>query len=110
MKRKQLLCLLSVLFCLTAAMFSAALLQPRQRTPQTLLSAAEQTELFRFPKSILEATVEDLMLVEGVGQKRAEDIWLYVNSHQLDSMEQLLEVEGIGEETLQALKKYFYLF
>ena|GEM_PF-2563567 len=50
------------------------------------------------------------MLVEGVGRQRAAAILQYLNSHELKSMEQLLEVEGIGEDTLKAIKKYFYLF
>ena len=110
MKHKTLLCSLSLLFCLTAAMFAAGLSEPKQRPPQTLLTEREQQELVRLPKPILEATEGDLMLVEGVGRQRAAAILQYLNNHELESMEQLLEVEGIGEDTLKAIKKYFYLF
>lgn len=110
MKKQGLLCTVSLLFCLTAAAFAVVCSEPKQRAPQTLLSEQEQQELFRLPKSILEASEEDLMLVEGVGKTRAQAIWQYVHSHELHSMEQLLEVEGIGEDTLSAIEKYFYLF
>lgn len=110
MKKKGILCMVSLLFCLTSAMWFTILTEPKQMTPQTLLSKERQEELYRFPKSILEATEGDFLLVEGVGRKRASMIYTYVQSHSMMSMEQLLEVEGVGEATLKTLKKYFYLF
>ena len=74
MKHKTMLCRLSLLFSLTAALFSAVLSEPKQRPPQTLLSEREHQELVRLPKPILEATEGDLMLVEGVGRQRAAAI------------------------------------
>ena len=48
-----------------------------------------------FPMNINDATAEDLMEAEGGGEKRAH-------------VDQLLEIDGIGEKTLQALEELFY--
>ena len=110
MKSKGLLCSVSLLFCLLAAVLFTILTEPKQTAPQTLLSTEQREQLYRFPKSILEATEEDLMLLDGIGRTRAQAIYSYIQSHNLTSMEQLLEVEGVGDDCLRTLQKYFYLF
>ena len=109
-RRSNVLCLLAAACCLTAVLFLSVLLQPKQTAPQTLLTESQQEELLRFPKSILEATEEDLMLLDGIGRVKAREIRSYLQTHSIQSMEQLLEVDGVGEDTLKDLKKYFYLF
>ena len=49
------------------------------------------------------------MAVEGIGEATAEAILRYLDSHQLRSMEQLTQIDGIGEQKLAALKEYFTL-
>lgn len=97
-----LLCALGIILCFVIG-------QTKTIAPQLLLSADQRQELFRFPKSILEASKEDLLQVEGIGEKRADAILSYASSQKLHSMEQLQNIDGIGEELLHQLEKYFYL-
>ena len=109
-RRSNVLCLLAVVCCLTAVSFLSVLLQPKQTAPQTLLTESQQEELLRFPKSIAEATEEDLMLLDGIGRVKAREILSYLQTHSIQSMDQLLEIDGVGEDTQKDLEKYFYLF
>ena len=57
---------------------------------------------------INQATAEQLMQVEGIGEKRAQQILQYLyRKGGIAQMEQLLEIDGIGEELLQRLKEQF---
>ncbi len=110
MKKNDLLCVMAVVLCLTAALLFSMLLKPKQAAPQTLLSESQQEDLLRFPKSLYDATEEDLLMMDGIGREKAAEILAYVQTYEIHSMEQLLEIEGIGTDTLETLKKYFYLF
>ena len=53
------------------------------------------------------ATVEDLMQVDGIGEKTAEKIIAYRNKiGKYTFIEQLLDVEGVGEKKLENWKLY----
>ncbi|MBQ8598749.1 MAG: helix-hairpin-helix domain-containing protein [Oscillospiraceae bacterium] len=108
-RKKNLLCAAAVLFCLLALGCISRWLLPEVSTPQALLTEEQQEELHRFPKSILEATEADLLCVEGIGEKRAKTILLYLQSHEIKSMEQLGKIKGIGDSAVTKLKKYFYV-
>lgn len=59
------------------------------------------------PVSLNTATKEELMRLEGLGEKTAEKILAYRDSHGgFDSVEELLNVEGVGEKKLAAWKPY----
>ena len=63
----------------------------------------------KFPMNINQADAEDLMQVEGIGQKRAQSILDYRNHKgRISSMEELLEIDGIGEVLLSRLSEKFY--
>lgn len=63
----------------------------------------------KFPMNINQADAEDLMQVEGVGEKRAQSILDYRNQKgKISSMEELLEIDGIGEVLLSRLSEKFY--
>ena len=63
----------------------------------------------KFPMNINQADAEDLMQVEGVGEKRAQSILDYRNQKgKISSMEELLEIDGIGEVLLNRLSEKFY--
>lgn len=68
------------------------------------------TTKIEFPMDINEADKAALMSVSGIGEKLAESIEEYINSHRpITNMDMLLEVNGIGEGKLNDLKKYFYV-
>lgn len=108
-RKKKLLCTAAVLFCLLALGGIGHWLLPEVSTPQALLTQEQQEELYRFPKSILEATEADLLCVEEIGEKRAKIILLYLQNHEIKSMEQLVNIKGIGDSAVTKLKKYFYV-
>ena len=50
------------------------------------------------------ATVEELTAIEGISRKAAEDIAVYRNITPITELEQLLDIEGIDESTLELIK------
>ena len=64
----------------------------------------------RFPMDINTATMQDLMQVKGIGEKKAQDILDYRQRRgRIKTMQELTEVKGIGEKTLQKLCQMFYV-
>lgn len=62
-----------------------------------------------FPMNINQATAEDLMEADQIGEKRAQDILDFIAARGgISDMDELLEIEGIGEATLAGLKELFY--
>lgn len=69
----------------------------------------ETSSQTKFPMNINQADAEDLMQVEGIGEKRAQSILDYRNQKgRISSMEELLEIDGIGEVLLSRLSEKFY--
>lgn len=63
-----------------------------------------------FTISLNTATVQDLMRLNGLGKVTAERIVAYRNEHGLFySVDELLEVDGIGEKKLDAWRPYLTL-
>lgn len=59
-------------------------------------------------RDINTATVEDLVQVKGIGQKRAELILKYISSRgRIEDMKELLEIKGIGQSTLEKIEELF---
>ena len=53
------------------------------------------------------ATVEDLVQVDGIGEKTAEKIIAYRTEHgAFKSVDDLLNISGIGEKKLEQMKPY----
>lgn len=70
-------------------------------------SAAEE-ELSRRKTDINSATAYDLEQVEGIGPATSQKILDYIALHSpISDMDELLEVDGIGETKLERLKYYF---
>ena len=62
------------------------------------------------PISLNRATQTELETLPGIGEKKAQAILAYRNAHgRFRSCEELLEVEGIGEATLEGLLPYLTL-
>jgi len=75
------------------------------------LSSDELTKIeVNFPIDLNFATKEELMGIDGIGEKTALKIIEYRNkSGCFNSLEDLLNVDGIGEKTLEKLKSYIYI-
>lgn len=85
-------------------------LAPATVTRSTTVTVATPTTTAAFTVSLNSATAEELMKLPGLGEKTAEKIIAYRNSHSgFASVEQLLEVEGIGEKKLAQWAPYLTL-
>jgi len=70
----------------------------------TVLLAAASGNLMDINK----ATVEDLVTVKGIGQKKAEKIVSFITERGgLSSMDDLTEVKGVGPKLLEEIKRHF---
>lgn len=59
------------------------------------------------PVELNSATKEELMGLPGIGESRAEAIIAYREAHgAFTEVDELTEVEGIGEKTLEKLREY----
>ena len=71
------------------------------------MNAAERLAL-EMPIDLNRATLEDLMLVSGIGERTAEKIVAYRNEvGPFKAVEDLKKVPGIKERKLSQLRKYF---
>ncbi len=56
------------------------------------------------------ASAEEWQKLPGIGEQRACDITAYVEAHgPLEKLEDLLEVQGIGEKTLEKIRPYLLI-
>lgn len=120
--------LLAVLSVAGLLLFELAL-SPKARYPLTVTRVQQVQQVLRgeevqqgegvlvpygegeasFPMNINQATAEDLMEADQIGEKRAQDILDFIAARGgISDMDELLEIEGIGEATLAGLKELFY--
>ena len=70
---------------------------------------AAQSLALDLPMDINKASVEDLVLVPGIGEKTAERIInLRVTKGRFHSLDELMELSGIRDKKFGKLKKYFF--
>lgn len=79
--------------------------EPGEPAKPAVLGAYPELEGVRIDLNT--AGAADLERLPGIGPKKAQDITAYVRENgPLSSVEQLLEVKGIGEKTLENLRPY----
>lgn len=54
-------------------------------------------------------TFEDLVMIPGIGEKKAEDILTFREKHGFKSKTDLMKIKGIGQKTYDKIEEYFYL-
>ncbi len=77
------------------------------------ITTSKTTEYIRhvsYPIDINQADYDDLVQIKGIGQVMADKILSYRNSvGTISNIDMLLNIDGIGNATLQNLKKYLYV-
>lgn len=56
--------------------------------------------------NVNEATVAELMMLPGIGAARAKEIREYAEAHPFQSVEELTNIKGIGEKSLEKLRPF----
>lgn len=85
-----------------------AVIEPEETTSETENKiAAVKADAPDYPLNINTATLEELMTIDGLGEKKACAIIEY-REHigRYKSVEQITEIEGFGEETYKAVAGY----
>jgi len=57
--------------------------------------------------TVSEATIFNFMEIKGIGEKTANRIIEYRDSHELTSIDDLIKVKGIGKKKLERIKTFF---
>ncbi|HNT51786.1 MAG TPA: helix-hairpin-helix domain-containing protein [Candidatus Syntrophosphaera sp.] len=74
------------------------LISPQVAQPQQLMAAVQQDQPVQI--DIRSATKDELILLPGIGEKRAQDILDHRRTKPFASLRDLLEIKGIGPKTL----------
>jgi competence protein ComEA len=73
-------------------------------------SSSETLQTFTFPVDVNLVTFDELCAIDGIGERTAEKILAFRNSvGRITSLEQLSEISGIGDKTVQHLREYLYV-
>lgn len=109
---QKILIFLSVFSIIGAVMYYSGLsgiyANKREAEQATLEKAVEKDSLVQI--DIRTAGAEELLLLPGIGEKRAADIIAYRQTKKFESAEELLNVKGIGAKTFLNLKSMLLPF
>lgn len=56
--------------------------------------------------NVNEASVAELTMLPGIGAKRAQEIQEYAQAHPFESVDELVNIKGIGEKSLEKLRPF----
>jgi competence protein ComEA len=100
----------ALLFFCALGLLGLALTQLNAVLPQSKLDVKQEEKLEQAVKTdkiikidIRTANQDELILLPGIGEKRAQDIIDYRTAHPFQSVNDLLEIKGIGPKTLAKL-------
>ena len=113
---KKLLLVLSI-FIVGISIFLIINTLNNNRTNSTLFVTKETSTIINqsenisnFPKNINFITKDELMQIDGIGEKTATKILDYrLQNKGFKNINELLNIDGIGEKTLLKLKNYLYV-
>jgi len=88
--------------------FSAVYAKRNETDKTTLKQATQQDSIIRI--DIRTADKDELILLPGIGEKRAQDIIAYRQSKQFESTEELLNIKGIGAKTFLKMQPMLMQF
>ncbi len=75
--------------------------------PIQILDSEEHEEAVCFPLNINTASEEDLINIPGIGPSKASTIWNYIENYgPLQSIDQMIDIPGVGATTLESLRPY----
>lgn len=74
-----------------------------------LAQAASASTAFTGKLNVNTATVDELAQLPGIGASKAEAIVVYRTAHPFKTVEELLEVKGIGPKMFEAMKDHVKL-
>ena len=60
-----------------------------------------------FSITVKDATILDFMEIKGIGEKTANRLIEYRDSHELQSINDLIKVKGVGKKKLERIKIFF---
>ena len=86
-----------------------------EQIPETACNAPQnlflsKTPGFNYPLNLNQATKEELESLPGIGPGKAEDILAYREAFgPFSSLDDLLEIEGIGQKTLDSLREFLII-
>lgn len=96
-----------VLFTFAIVSTTPAMAAGKKKAEETMKKATEATKALPTGKiNINSASKEDLMMLPGIGDVKAEAIMKARKKLNFKSVDDLVGVPGIGEKTLEAIKPY----
>ncbi len=111
--KKLFIVLVIFIVCVATIAIVASLSIKRNQQPQYYVNNntdSSTPQINDFPIDINKATKDELILINGIGEKTAESIISYREKiGKFTNLNQLLNIEGIGEKTLETLKQYLIL-
>ena len=102
--------LIVMLFVFFIALFGCLFMLYEQKvTKKTLLfNNVENYDFVHEKIPIQKVTIKDLLKIEKLSHRKALLILNFIQKNNVKNIDSLLEINGVGQKTLDRLKNYFY--